>query len=77
MRENGTQILKNGVTQNKFVWFALALSLVIVLGAVYNPFFANILSLTPPGFTGWLVVIAGSFAPMIISQALKELKLVI
>jgi P-type Ca2+ transporter type 2C len=77
MRENGTQILNNGVTKNKYVWFALALSLIILLAAVYIPFISNILSLTPPGLSGWLVVVTGSFAPMIISQVLKELRLVV
>ncbi len=77
MRENGTHIIKNGVTKNQYVWFALALSLLILLAAVYIPFIADLLSLSAPGLTGWLVIIVGSFAPMILSQVLKELRLVL
>ena len=77
MRENGTSVFNNAVTRNKFVWFAVALSLLILLVAIYIPFIANILSLTDPGLRGWLVVLGGSFAPMIISQILKEMRLVV
>jgi Ca2+-transporting ATPase len=77
MRENGTQIIKNGVTKSKYIWFALGLSLLVLLSALYIPFLANILSLVDPGLEGWLVVILGSFAPMFVSQVLKELRIAI
>jgi P-type Ca2+ transporter type 2C len=77
MRKNGTHILKNEITKNKYVWYALILSILLLLGAVYIPFIANILSLIDPGVKGWLVIIVASLAPMIFSQVLKELRLVV
>jgi len=76
MRENGTRLLNNEITRNKFVWFALFITISLLLLAVYVPFLADILSLTNPGLNGWLVVLAASFAPVIIGQILKEFRLV-
>jgi P-type Ca2+ transporter type 2C len=77
MRTNGTGILSNAVTKNKYVWLALALSSVIILAAIYIPFLADILSLRNPGWRGWVIVVVASFAPMLVSQLLKELDLVV
>jgi Ca2+-transporting ATPase len=77
MRTNGTGILSNAVTKNRFVWLALTLSFVIILAALYIPFLAEILSLSNPGLTGWIIVVIASFAPMLVSQLLKEFGLVL
>ncbi len=76
MRENGTNIFVNGVTRNKYVWFALLICVALLLMAVYVPFLANLLSLVNPTLTGWLIVLAGSLAPMLIGQVLKEFRFV-
>jgi Ca2+-transporting ATPase len=76
MRENGTNIFVNGVTRNKYVWFALLICVALLLMAVYIPFLANLLSLVNPTLTGWLIVLAGSLAPMLIGQVLKEFRFV-
>jgi P-type Ca2+ transporter type 2C len=77
MRTNGTGILRNAVTKNKFVWLALTLSLVIILAVIYIPFLADILSLSNPGLRGWMIVVIASLAPMLVSQLLKEFGLVL
>ena len=77
MREVGTQVFRNGIMQNKYVWYALSISLGILLVALYIPFFANILSLTPPGIMGWMVILGGSLIPVLVSQALKELRIAV
>ena len=77
MRENGTNLFVNSVTKNKFVWFALIITISLLLIAVYVPFMADLLSLVNPGLNGWLVVLVASFSPMIISQIIKEFRLVI
>lgn len=77
MRTNGTGIFINAVTRNKYVWLALILSCLIILAAIYIPFLADILSLRNPGWQGWLIVVAASFAPMLVSQLLKEFRLVL
>lgn len=76
MRENGTNPFVNSVTKNKFVWIALIITIALLLIAVYVPFMADLLSLVKPGLNGWLVVLVASFTPMIISQILKEFRLV-
>jgi len=77
MRENGTNLFINSVTKNKFVWFALIITISLLLIAVYVPFMADLLSLVNPGVNGWLVVLVASFTPMIIGQILKEFRLII
>ncbi len=77
MRENGTNPFVNSVTKNKFVWFALIITISLLLIAVYVPFMSELLSLVNPGLNGWLVVLVASFSPMIIGQILKEFRLVI
>ena len=76
MRENGTNPFVNSVTRNKFVWIALIITISLLLTAVYVPFMADLLSLVKPGLNGWLVVLVASFTPMIISQIIKEFRLV-
>jgi Ca2+-transporting ATPase len=76
MRENGTNLFKNGVTENKYIWFALLICTALLIAAVYIPFLANLLSLEDPGLNGWLVTIAASLSPMVIGQILKLLRLV-
>ncbi len=76
MRENGTSLIRNGVTQNPFVWYALLICIGLLLLAVYVPFLADLLSLQNPGWLGWLVIAGASFAPMFIGQLLKELNIV-
>jgi Ca2+-transporting ATPase len=76
MRENGTNLFVNSVTKNIYVWFALIITIGLLLFAIYVPFMANLLSLVDPGLDGWLVVLVASFSPMIISQILKEFRIV-
>ncbi len=76
MRENGTNIFKNEITKNIFIWLALLITIALLLIAVYIPFLADILSVTNPGLDGWLLVLIASLAPMIISQVLKTFRLV-
>jgi len=76
MRENGTKLFNNEITRNEFVWYALLITISLLLLAVYVPFLADILSLTNPGLDGWLLVLIASFSPVIIGQILKEFRLV-
>jgi Ca2+-transporting ATPase len=76
MRENGTNPIINSVTKNKFVWFALVITIALLLTAVYVPFMADLLSLVNPGLNGWMLVLAASLLPMVISQIMKEFRFV-
>jgi Ca2+-transporting ATPase len=77
MRENGTNLIRNSVTKNKYVWAALIISIGLLLIAVYVPFMADLLSLARPGLNGWLIILVGSLTPMFIGQGFKSMKLVI
>jgi Ca2+-transporting ATPase len=77
MRENGSNLIKNSITSNKFVWIAIFITLSLLFAAVFVPFLANLLSLEPPSVQGWLVVLIGGLVPMLIGQGLKKLDLIL
>ena len=70
MRDTDSGFLRNDITQNPYVWGALALCTVLLLIAVYVPFLANLLSLANPGATGWALVLIGSLMPWAVGQTL-------
>jgi Ca2+-transporting ATPase len=74
MRDRGSRFLRNEVTQNPFVWGALAMCSVLLLIAVYLPGLSDVLKLTHPGGNGWLVVAVMSLIPWIIGQVAASLK---
>ncbi|MBX2833038.1 MAG: cation-transporting P-type ATPase [Rhodospirillales bacterium] len=57
--------LKNDVTANPFVWAALAICAVLIGMTIYVPSLSNLLSITAPSMTGWLLVIGGSLTPLV------------
>jgi Ca2+-transporting ATPase len=75
MRDVGTSILRNEITENPYVWGALVLCTVLLLGAVYLPVLSDVLKTTAPGLNGWLLVLALSILPTIIGQILKAFKI--
>lgn len=68
MRSFQSRIWDNEITQNLFVWGAIVLCLIIILGAVYIPSIAAVLQLIDPGLNGWLLVIGMSLLPLIAGQ---------
>jgi Ca2+-transporting ATPase len=70
VRSRGTGLLRNDVTRNGWVWGALALCSVLLFGAVSLPPLAEVLQIAPPEPRGWLLVAAGSLAPLVLGQAL-------
>jgi len=72
VRERGSPLLFNDVTRNPWVWGALALCTVLVLGAVYVPGPAALLRLSAPGPAGWAVVLGLSLLPCLVGQVLRS-----
>ena len=70
MRSQASRWLKNSVTTNRFIWFAIALCSLLLIGAVYLPGISLVLKVTPPSAQGWLVVIGMSLAPALLGQVL-------
>ncbi len=68
MRDRDSGLARNEITQNRWVWGALALCTVLLLLAVYVPFLADILGVVRPGAAGWAVVMVASLAPLVVGQ---------
>lgn len=71
MRDRGSGVLRNEVTQNPFVWGALGLCIGIVLAGVYLPGLSMVLHLVDPGSEGWLLVLGMSLIPLLFGQTSK------
>ncbi|RDL47527.1 Calcium-transporting ATPase 1 [Ensifer sp. M14] len=69
MRSRSSGLWQNAVTKNRFVWFALALCLGLILAAVTVPVLAEALQIRPVGALGWALAIACSLLPLIMWQA--------
>ncbi|MGB3402908.1 MAG: cation-translocating P-type ATPase [Microcoleaceae cyanobacterium] len=71
MRNRGSGLFRNEITQNPYVWAALILCSGLLLLAVYLPGLSNVLETAKPSFEGWLLIIGMSFVPLIIGQFSK------
>lgn len=74
MRKPASSSLSNEITRNIYVWGALALCVLILLAAVYLKGLSSVLSLSPPGASGWLLIIAASLFPLIAGQFFLHLR---
>jgi Ca2+-transporting ATPase len=72
MRDLGSEIFRNDITKNSYVWGALGLCTLLILCAVYIPRFAQVLKVVNPGKEGWIIVIAMSLLPLVIGQIHKS-----
>jgi Ca2+-transporting ATPase len=68
--ESTSKRIDNEVVRNPWVWHALWLCVSLVLGALYLPFVSDVLRLRAPDATGWMLVIALSFLPLVLGRTL-------
>jgi Ca2+-transporting ATPase len=68
MRDFRSSLLVNEISRNFFIWAALGLCILLLLGAVYTPGLSGILKITRPGPEGWLLIITMSLIPLLIGQ---------
>ena len=68
MRASGSNALINDVSRNPFVWGALALCCVLVGATLWIPSLSDLLMISSPGPTGWMLVAGGSITPLILGQ---------
>lgn len=68
MRVADSELLRNEVTTNLFVWGAIALYMILLAIAVYAPGLSEVLGLVPPGPSGWTLVAIGGVLPLLIGQ---------
>jgi Ca2+-transporting ATPase len=74
VRDITSGLVRNEVTENLYVWGALGLSSVILVGAVYLPGISLALSTVPIGFEGWILVFGMSLLPLGIGQLEREFR---
>ena len=74
MRDQGSRLLRNGITRNRYVWGALLLCVALIMGAIYVPVFAAVLKVVDPGLDGWLLIAGASVFTLIVGQSVKALR---
>lgn len=68
MRARGSSILRNAVTCNRLVWYALALCVALLVAAVAVPAVATALGNVGIGPAGWTLSIGASLLPLVAGQ---------
>ena len=69
MRDRRSSVLENDVVRNPWIWGALALCAALLGAALYVPFIADALQVSPPGAAAWLVILGFSALPLVAGQA--------
>ena len=62
------------IARNPWIWGALGICLLLLLGAVYLPSLAALLRLEAPGARGWSLAIGMSLIPWVVAQAYRRQK---
>ncbi len=70
------KFFKNEVFKNKYVWYAIVASLVLMFIAYQIPIVQKTLHLIPMSGVDWLIIIGMSFLSLIIIQISKALKII-
>jgi Ca2+-transporting ATPase len=71
MRDRESNLLRNEITRNLYVWGALLLCIILLLVAVYLPGLSDVLQVVNPGLSGWGVVLVMSLLPLVLGQFFK------
>jgi Ca2+-transporting ATPase len=74
MREPGSGLLRNEITENPLVWGAILLCTGLLLAAVYLPPLREALALSLPGAQEWLLILGMGAVPMLVGQAALSLR---
>lgn len=68
MAERSSSLWNNEVTKNRWVWAALALCSLLILGGVYIPGIRDVLEVRPPGLLDWGIILVSAAVPLIIGR---------
>lgn len=68
VRKKDSNIIKNPITENLYVWGAILACVGLIFLAVYLPGLSNVLSTTDPGFIGWVLIFLMSLVPLALGQ---------
>lgn len=65
----------NEVIKNKYVWYSVTASTVIVIGMIQIPYVREALNVIPMTLNEWILILSASISSVIIIQLAKRLKL--
>lgn len=68
LRDPISGLVRNEITRNPWVWGAITLCLALLAASVYLPGLSAALETARPGADGWILVAAGSLAPLVLGQ---------
>jgi magnesium-transporting ATPase (P-type) len=68
MRESDSNLLRNEITTNPYIWGALVICTGLLLVATYAPGLSDILQLVDPGLQGWGLILGTSLLPLVLGQ---------
>ncbi|MCB1265938.1 MAG: cation-transporting P-type ATPase [Mycobacterium sp.] len=68
MRTPGSSLLRNAITSNRLIWYALVLCAALLIGAVTVPALADTLGTAPIGVQGWALAMLASALPLLAGQ---------
>jgi Ca2+-transporting ATPase len=71
MRGPQSGAVRNEITRNPWVWAAVVLCVALILGALYLPPVAAILSLSAPGAGAWAVIVVMSLLPVCLGPLVR------
>jgi Ca2+-transporting ATPase len=74
MRNKGSSFFNNEVINNKYIWAAIALSISVILIAIYLPGLNTVLKTVKPSPKEWFLIIGMSIIPLLIGQFWKSLR---
>jgi len=65
----------NEVMKNKYVWYSVIASLLILFGVIQISYVRKALNIIPMTIQEWVIILAAAFSSLIIIQGVKSLKL--
>ena len=69
MRHPRSNLVRNEVTRNPWLWGAIVLCTVLLAAPPYLAPMAHVLHLAPPSPTAWAIILGLSVAPLLVTQA--------
>ncbi|HMV07475.1 MAG TPA: cation-translocating P-type ATPase [Cyclobacteriaceae bacterium] len=71
MNSKGSSVFKSEITRNRYVWYSILVCVVILIGCYEITPVRQAISLFPLTIFDWIIIIAFSFASLIINQLAK------
>jgi Ca2+-transporting ATPase len=68
LRSPGSRFWQNDIVQNRYVAGSILLCIPLLLATVYLPGLSTILKTSPPGWTGWTLLLIMSLVPFAVGQ---------